>query len=45
MDDFIIHINNTILADEASVFVDSMEELGLKQHYEFITHKAGYTFV
>ena len=40
---FNIHINNTILDDEASVFVDSMEGLGLEQHHNFITHKAGNT--
>ena len=41
--DFNIHINNTILDDEASAFVDSMEALGLEQHCDFITHKAGNT--
>ena len=39
--DFNIHVNNTVLDDEASVFVDSMEALGLEQHCSFITHKAG----
>ena len=29
--------------DEASAFVDSMEALGLEQHYNFMTHKAGNT--
>ena len=38
--DFNIHVNNTIMDDEASAFVDSMEALGLEQHRDFITHKA-----
>ena len=38
--DFNIHVNNTIMDDEASAFVDSMEALGLEQHCNFITHKA-----
>ena len=42
-DNFNIHINNTILDDVASAFVDSMEALGLEQHCNFITHKAGNT--
>ena len=41
--DFNIHINNTILDDEASAFVDFMEALCLEQHCNFITHKAGNT--
>ena len=39
--DFNIHVNNTIMDDKASAFVDSMEALGLDQHCDFITHKAG----
>ena len=38
--DFNIHVNNTIMDDEASAFVDSMEALDLEQHCNFITHKA-----
>ena len=38
--DFNIHVNNTIMDDEASAFVDSMEALGLEQHCNFITHNA-----
>ena len=38
--DFNIHVNNTIMDDEASAFVDSMKALGLEQHCYFITHKA-----
>ena len=39
--DFNIHVNNTIADDEASAFVDSMAALGLEQHCDFTTHKAG----
>ena len=38
--DFNIHVNNTMMDDEASAFVDSMEALGPEQHCNFITHKA-----
>ena len=38
--DFNIHVNNTMMDDKASAFVDSMEALGLEQHCNFITHKA-----
>ena len=41
--DFNIHVNNTTMDDEASAFVDSMEALGLEQHCNFMTHKAGNT--
>ena len=37
---FNIYVNNTIMDDEVSAFVDSMEALGLEQHCNFITHKA-----
>ena len=41
--DFNIHVNNATMDDEASAFVDSMEALGLEQHCNFMTHKAGNT--
>ena len=39
--DLNIHVNNTIMDDETSAFVDSMEALDLEQQCDFITHKAG----